>query len=221
MNNPEGLAGASREGVIKYRLEFRTSTAVTFPGLATMNAWRRILLGVGLVGRDDRRYGGLGFGNLSMRCPADPEAFFITGTQTGGLETLSAEHYARVEYCDPLANHIIASGPVRPSSEALTHGAVYQVRPECRYIFHAHSPEIWRQAQALQLPETGAEIEYGTPAMAEAFRELLGESDSDDGGVLVMRGHQDGVVSFADSAAGAGGRLIEALAEALALEDGR
>ena len=218
MRDSLGPAGADREGVIKYRLDFHASPAVFFPGLANLNAWRRILLGVGLVGRDDRRYGGLGFGNLSMRCPEEPGAFFITGTQTGGLQTLGAEHYARVESCDPLANRIKASGPVRPSSEALTHGAVYQVRPDCRYIFHAHSPAIWRQAEALQLPETGADIEYGTPAMAEAFWELLGEGGDD--GVLVMRGHQDGVVSFANTAAGAGARLIEALAAALALEDG-
>ena len=52
------------EGVIRFDLEFTAAPPVTIPGLDELNAWRRILRQLGLIGQDPDRYGGYGFGNL-------------------------------------------------------------------------------------------------------------------------------------------------------------
>ncbi len=207
-----------REGVVKYRLDFREQPGRTFEGFRELSAWRHILFRLGLIGQDPDRYGGLGFGNLSVRAGPDTRAFFITGTQTGGLPELDTAGYALVEACDPVANHIRAVGPVRPSSEALTHGAIYSARPECRFVFHVHCPAIWRQAAVLGLPATSEGTDYGTPAMAGELQRLVSGALGPDRGVVVMAGHRDGVLAYGDAAGDPGALLVATLARALAAE---
>jgi len=118
------------EGVIKFDLAFSSAPAVHPETLRELNAWRRILWQLALVGQDPQRYGGYGFGNVSQRlAPFDAEpgrrAFIISGTQTGGLATLDASAYCTVTQHDPRRNQIAAAGPVRPSSESLTHAMIY------------------------------------------------------------------------------------------------
>ena len=57
------------EGVIRFDLEFTAVSPVTIPALDELNAWRRILRQLGLIGQDPSRYGGYGFGNISRRLP--------------------------------------------------------------------------------------------------------------------------------------------------------
>ena len=83
----------NREGVIKFNLDFRAGPAPAQHEVAELNRWRQRLYALGLVGQDPARYEGLGFGNVSVRCPG---GFLVSGTQTGGLETLGPQHYARV-----------------------------------------------------------------------------------------------------------------------------
>ena len=82
-------------------------------------------------------------------------------------------------------------GPIRPSSEALTHAAIYDAFESIRYVFHVHSPDIWRQSQWLSLPSTSADIAYGTVDMALALKKLAGASGPE--GIMTMLGHEDGV----------------------------
>lgn len=55
------------EGVIRFGLEFTAAAPVSIPCLGELNAWRRILWQLGLIGQDPGRYGGYGFGNISRR----------------------------------------------------------------------------------------------------------------------------------------------------------
>jgi hypothetical protein len=76
------------EGVIKFALEFTAAGPVAIPGLGELNAWRRILWQLGLIGQDADRYGGYSFGNVSRRvepydAPANRRPFVISGSQTG------------------------------------------------------------------------------------------------------------------------------------------
>jgi len=41
---------------------------------------------------------------------------------------------------------------MKPSSEALTHAAVYAASQTVKSVVHVHSPIIWRHYQALALP---------------------------------------------------------------------
>lgn len=205
-----------REGVVKFDLEYRPSAALSRAVLAELDAWRALLHQLGLVGLDPARYGGVGYGNVSMRLPpydAPPGArrFAISGTQTGALASLAPEHYAVVTAYAVAENRVIAEGPVRPSSESLTHAMLYDLDGRLRFVFHVHSPEIWRAAASLGLPVTDADAPYGTPAMAAAVRRLYECGGFTVPGLFVMGGHEDGVIAVGERAEEAGGALIRAL----------
>lgn len=210
-----------REGVTRYRLEYSPSAPLPRAWLAELEAWRTILWRLGLIGLDPARYEGVGYGNVSQRLPpfdAPPGArrFAISGTQTGGQAALGPEQYAIVAAYSPHDNRVTAEGPVAPSSEALTHGMLYDLDARLRFVFHVHAPEIWRSAARLRLPVTDPAAGYGTPAMAEAVRALFVRGALASPGVFVMGGHEDGVIACAERADAAGDVLIETVARALA-----
>lgn len=212
-----------REGVIKFDLQYRRSPPLARAALAELDAWRTILHRLGLIGRDPARYGGAGYGNVSMRlppfdAPAGARRFAISGTQTGELAALGPEHYAIVAAWVAGENRVVAEGPVPPSSESLTHGMLYDLDAAVRFVFHVHAPGIWRAAGALALPATDPAAAYGTPAMAEAVRELHARGALALPGLFVMGGHEDGVVAFAERADEAGALLVRTVARALARE---
>lgn len=209
-------AMARQEGVIKFQLTYQPGSALGLPQLHTLNRWRAILYHHRLIGQDPARYGGYGYGNLSCRIPPfdvppDARRFLISGTQTGHLAALGPEHYALILAAKPEENRIDATGPIRPSSESLTHSAVYAVDPAIHWVFHAHSPAIWQQAAARNLPTTEPDVAYGTPEMAAAVQQLFAETDVAARRIFVMGGHEDGVVAFGPTAASAGQTLLDAL----------
>lgn len=211
-----------QEGVIKFNCQYLPTPAISLPGWQSISAWRQILCRLQLIGQDPGRYQGLGFGNISWRLPQPAESpndrpFAISGTQTGGLAQLLPEHYAQVLQCDPASNFVRAQGPVKPSSEALTHATLYNVDEAVRVVMHVHSPELWQQGAALGLPLTAAEVEYGTPQMAAEVERLLADEQQRRLGIFIMGGHEDGVVAFGPSAEEAGTTLVRWLARALTL----
>lgn len=211
-----------QEGIIKYRLDYQWAAPPEAALVRSLTAWHRLLRTLGLIGEDPNRYNGLGFGNLSRRLEASRHgeaAFLISGTQTGHLTRLNPEHYALVYECDTRQNRIRARGPIRPSSESLTHGAIYAAAPDLAYVFHAHCPEIWRHARALGLALTAHDVPYGTPEMAAEVCRLLALPQVRRIGAFAMGGHEDGVISFAGDAEAAGCAMLCVLARALELTD--
>ena len=204
-----------REGVTKYQLHFSRSAPLPAAQLAALNAWRTLLFQLGLIGQDPKRYGGVGFGNLSMRLVPGSLRFAVTGTQTGHLPTLDRMHYAIVTACDAATNQLTAEGPIAPSSESLTHGQIYAFDARVNFVFHVHAPQLWRAAPRLGLPGTDESAEYGTPQMVSEVERLFRQSDLPQLGIFTMRGHEDGVVSFGASAEEAGAVLLRQLALAL------
>lgn len=203
------------EGVVKYKLDNTNAPPVSSGLIKEINAWRRIFFLLGLIGQDPARYGGYGYGNVSCRLKENNKAFLITGTQTGHIPELGPIHYTTVTTCDPDLNHIISSGPIEPSSEALTHGALYRVDQSIQFVFHVHCPEIWRNADKMDLPTTSPDINYGTPEMAQAFEQLLTDTETQEKSIIVMGGHEDGVVAFGSTAERAGAELINCYSRAL------
>jgi hypothetical protein len=204
------------EGAIHFAYGLAPLTGPALPDevFAEMRAWRRICRRLGLVGRDPRRYGGLGFGNLSVRDPADPTRFVITASQTGGARDLRTADLVRINECSLARFWVEAEGRKPPSSETLTHAMVYAADPEVRWIVHAHSPDIWRSTAHLGLPCTGAAVPYGTRAMANAVAALL-ETATERPLVFTTLGHEDGVFACGADARATGLALIERLADAL------
>lgn len=209
------------EGVIKFQLEFSLAPAPAWDTLADLNAWRRILYLTGLIGQEPGLYGGYAYGNVSVRLPdcsgAVKPAFVICGTQTGGLSELSAEHYTTVLSCNVRENKVVAQGPVRPSSEAMTHSMIYDQNTDIGCVLHAHSPVIWNHAARLGLPITAASIPYGTAQMADAVKALFQHSNLAQQRIFSMAGHEDGIISFGTDPYTAGSVMLQTLARSLSL----
>jgi len=214
------MVSSTTEGVIKFQLDFADGPAPPAELLRELNAWRSIFLQLGLIGQDPRRYAGYGFGNLSRRLPDSTEsAFFISGTQTGHLAQLRPEDYATVLWCNPTANQLTAKGQIKPSSEALSHGILYRCDPKIHWVMHLHAPAIFRKRQALGLPATDPAAAYGTPEMAEEIQRLATKREKPTPGLLVMSGHEDGILAYGSTAAETGSLVITTLAAALQLNE--
>jgi ribulose-5-phosphate 4-epimerase/fuculose-1-phosphate aldolase len=192
--------------------------------IRTLSAWRQILAHLGLLGQDPARYEGLGYGNVSARVGPFGDIgrgcrrFLVTGTQTGGVAHATLREFCLVESWDIGRNQVTSAGPVEPSSESLTHAAIYDASPAIRVVLHAHAPDIWRQAGALGLPVTSERAANGTAAMAAEVQRIFRESTFASTRVAAMGGHADGVVAFGRDAAEAGLALVAQYARALSLE---
>lgn len=201
---------AEQEGVIKYQLAFSIAEPMPFERFTALNYWRCYLYRLGLIGQDPARYGGLGYGNISSRIGAGRCEFLISATQTGHLPLLCREHYAHVTGFDLDRHWLQANGLHPPSSEALTHASVYACRKDVGCVMHIHCPRIWARAGELRIPSTAADIPYGTPEMARAVQTLVLER-VEPRGVVVMCGHEDGMLVYGTSEEDAGAVLTDLL----------
>ena len=202
---------AETEGVVKYRLHHEPGSPLDASDLADLIRWHAQCWDLGVVGRDPRRYGGYAFGNISVR---QGSGFIISGTQTGGREQLTAADYARILECDPGDNQVRSQGPAKPSSETLTHGEIYAAQPHIQAIIHGHAPVLWSQARDLGLPITAPDAACGTPEMAAEVRRIVQALGAD--GLLIMGGHEDGVIAYGKDLDATGARFWEALEKAKA-----
>jgi ribulose-5-phosphate 4-epimerase/fuculose-1-phosphate aldolase len=167
-------------------------------------AWRRRLRELGLIGADAQ---GVGYGNLSIRLFASP-TFLITSSQSSGLAEVDQQHFARVTVVDLDRNYLRSVGERPPSSEALTHAALYQVNNGIRAVVHVHSPAIWN-ARRYVLPTTRDDVLYGTPEMGYEMLRLHKRKALGRQGVVIMGGHQDGVIAFGPTIAEAAGEILK------------
>lgn len=135
---------------------------------------------------------GIGFGNLSARSGNTPE-FYISGTATGSYRKLGKNHYCLVKDFDIQQNRLSCTGPVRASSESMTHAVIYRADPRVGAIFHIHHAAMWSVLIG-RAPTTPSDAEYGTPEMALALTELMNDPVSRDQRIAVMGGHQDGII---------------------------
>jgi ribulose-5-phosphate 4-epimerase/fuculose-1-phosphate aldolase len=213
------------EGVIKFSAlhESRPLTPRRFGSLAgRLMAWREIMAKTELVGQRPDRYDGAGYGNVSGRigaptAPRRRRGFLITGTQTGGRSCLELGDFCVVESVEPVLNRVSSYGEIMPSSESMTHAAIYDLSSRIRFVLHAHSPVIWRQRERLSLPTTATSVEYGTPEMAREVERLYRSTRLAELGILAMGGHEDGIIVFGHSCEEAGQVLLSHLARAYEL----
>lgn len=175
----------------KFSCEPVADAVTSFGGLAELNAYRRKLLDLHLVGVDPT---GIGFGNLSVRDGATNN-FYITGSATGGIHELTLAHCAKVVAYDFKANCVRYQGSVTPSSESLTHAAIYESDTSARAVIHCHDSRLW-MAVLNQAPTTSQAVEYGTPEMANEIMQLFTRTDAQSRNIVVMAGHEGGILTF-------------------------
>jgi L-ribulose-5-phosphate 4-epimerase len=193
----------NEEGVIKFHCNWTETPAVDEAVIKKLNDWRDRLYGAGLIGMTDD---GIGYGNISRRL--DETSFIITGSGTGTLGKLSAAHYVTVTGYDLEQNQVIAKGPLRPSSESLTHAAIYSQAKQVQAVFHVHHPALWNRLLRTA-PSTGRAVPYGTPQMAKEVMRLISESSVK---LFAMAGHEDGIIAFGETEEEPGKQLMEAVA---------
>lgn len=180
------------EGYIKYQAHW-SKKAIEVPEaeLLEINQYRSQLIALSMIGKIPD---GPSFGNISVRDSGNQ--FFISGSDTGMLQTLNPEHLARVKSCQIAQNQIAFEGLIAASSESMTHAAVYEKNPSVHAVIHIHNAKLWKQ-WLFKLPTTSSEISYGTPEMALALQDLVGlETNS---GTIVLGGHEDGLISYGEN----------------------
>jgi L-ribulose-5-phosphate 4-epimerase len=176
---------------VKFTHERAASSLVGFPTLAELNAYRRRLLELRLIGVDSN---GVSFGNLSVREGATKN-FYITGSRTGALPELALSECARVVDYDFKSNCVRYEGTAIPSSESLTHAAIYEADKKAAAVIHCHDSSLWA-ALLNRAPTTSGAVDYGTPAMADEVMRLFEVTNVQSRKLLVMAGHDGGLVTF-------------------------
>jgi len=180
------------DGVIKYSIEHQTADTPFFSGYEQLEALRTRLFSLGLIGEKD----GIGYGNLSMR-DKNSKPFFITATQTGRKQTLSREYYTYISDYNFSTFKIISKGTHKPSSEALSHAMIYAIDERITTVIHIHSLALWKFMQSKNALATTAE--YGTAEMVEEIAGLYANLDPMMNNAFVMKGHEEGIITFGRS----------------------
>ena len=190
------------EGYIKFNCTWIEEELPDKNIIDELNTWRQKLFNKQLIGA---YADGIGYGNISCRLADD--SFLITGTATGNISRLTDRHYTRVSGFDLVNNTITCHGPIKASSESLTHAIIYASLPDVNAVVHIHNHELW-QKLLNKVPTTNPQVAYGTPEMAFEISRLLKSTKPSDEKFLVMAGHEDGLISFGSNLAEAAGEFL-------------
>jgi L-ribulose-5-phosphate 4-epimerase len=175
----------------KFSSERVASEIASFGRLAELNAYRRKLLDLRLIGMDRN---GIGFGNLSVR-DGTTSNFYISGSATGGIQELTLTDCAKVVACHFARNRVRYEGSALPSSESLTHAAIYESDPTAGAVIHCHDAELWA-AVLNEAPTTSNTAQYGTPELAYEIMQLFKRTDMRSRKILIIAGHEAGILTY-------------------------
>lgn len=192
------------EGYIKFELAWQIGPPPPAWAVTELNEWRRPLHAAGLIGH--YADAGVGFGNLSLR-GRNLAKFYVSGTQTGHLDSLGPEHYTAVTDYDIAANRVSCKGPIEASSESMTHAALYELDDAINAVVHVHSPSVWQRYLDV-LPTSSVEVPYGTPEMAAELQRLCRETEFAADGIAIMAGHEEGVIAIGNNLREAARRIL-------------
>ena len=176
---------------VRFTCEHVMEEAAPFAGFNELNACRRKLLQLRLIGTYPN---GISFGNLSIREGAS-DRFYITGAGTGGKPELTTADLARVTAYDFGKNWLRCEGTIIASSESLTHAAVYESDLDAAAVIHCHDIKAWGSLRG-KVPTTSANADYGTAALANEVRRLFRETDVKRRRIFVMTSHEGGIITF-------------------------
>ena len=98
-------------------------------------------------------------------------------------------------------------GPIKASSESLTHAAIYECSADIKAVIHIHHKEFWDKALNV-IPTSSNSVPYGTPEMANEIFRLYKETDFSTNKIMAMAGHDEGIIAFGNTLAEAG-QIIE------------
>ena len=178
------------EGYIKFNCNWIEEELPNDLNIDSLNFWRQEMYNQALIGAYND---GIGYGNISQRLPDG--SFLISGTATGNIKQLTDAHYTCVTSFDVARNTLTCHGPVKASSESLTHAIVYESLTEVNAVVHIHNKTLWGRLLN-KIPTTSAHTAYGTPEMANEINQLLVTTNLKEVKILAMAGHEDGIIAF-------------------------
>lgn len=190
------------EGVIKFKLTLKKAPAPEVNEIISLEKWRALFFKLSLIGEYPTDH--IGYGNLSSRL--SKKSFIITGSQTGHLAHLQPHHYSKVIECDLARGSVTAEGLIPPSSESLTHYGMYQANRDINYVFHVHHEKLWELLIKDNCDFIDENVSYGTTEMAKAVQDIIKDKSS---GLIVMKGHADGIISFGSTVDEAGRIILD------------
>jgi L-ribulose-5-phosphate 4-epimerase len=130
------------QGVVKFNCHWNQSgPVISDEQYEIINYWREVLFNMDLIGAYEN---GVAFGNISMRAGSGNQ-FVITGSATGEIPELEPGHYVKVNSFNIEDNAVQCVGPLKASSESLTHAAIYSSDPGSNAVVHVHSIELWNE----------------------------------------------------------------------------
>ena len=179
-------------GAVKFNCHWTQSgPVISDEQFEIINYWREILYNMDLIGAYEN---GVGFGNLSMRINGGNQ-FVITGSATGEIPELEPGHYVKVGSFNIDDNAVQCSGPLKASSESLTHAAIYLADSDTNAVVHVHNLELWSEL-IYKVPTTNPGMDYGTTGLAKDITRLFLESDVFEKRIIVMAGDRAGILTF-------------------------
>jgi methylthioribose-1-phosphate isomerase len=178
------------EGYIKFICNWTKSEPLSNESIAEINKWRNKLYNLGLIGAYPN---GIGFGNISIR--QKNNEFIITGSATGNLKNLDNQHYVLVNNYNIQENMVDCIGPIKASSESLSHAIIYEMSPETNAIIHIHNLKLWEKF-INKAPTTNSNISYGTTEMANEIKKMFQKTNLLNEKFIVMGGHIEGIIAF-------------------------
>jgi ribulose-5-phosphate 4-epimerase/fuculose-1-phosphate aldolase len=176
---------------VKFTFDRARADFPPFDEFFDLNACRSKLRDLRLIGIDAN---GIGFGNVSVR-DGGTNNFYITGSATGGLPNLTLADFVRVVAYDFQKNWLRYEGSAIPSSESLTHAAIYESDPSTFAVIHCHDSVLWG-TRLDRVPTTSKRVSYGTPEMAYDIMQQFKVTDVPSRKILVMAGHEGGILTF-------------------------
>jgi hypothetical protein len=192
------------EGYVKYNCTWISDLPLDKSLVGELNNWRNRFYQLGLIGQYDN---GIGFGNMSTRGKLGKE-IIISGTNTGGIAVLDESHYTTVIDYDWRENWVTCRGTIAASSETLTHAAIYEANININAVIHIHHRPLWENLM-YRVPTTRENIAYGTPEMAAEIIRLCQEDSLEEQQILVMSGHEEGIIAFGQNLEKAGNLLLD------------
>jgi hypothetical protein len=180
------------QGFVKFNCHWSQSgPVISDEQFEIINNWRDILFNMDLIGAYEN---GVAFGNISMRINGTNQ-FVITGSATGEIPELEPGHYVKVNSFNIDDNAVQCVGPLKASSESLTHAAIYMTDPGANAVIHVHCIDLWNEL-IHKVPTTNPSMDYGTIALAKDIFRLFKESDVIEKRIIIMAGDRAGILTF-------------------------
>jgi len=180
------------EGFVKFNCHWSQSgPVISDEQFEIINYWREVLFNMDLIGAYEN---GVGFGNISMRTGPGNQ-FIITGSSTGEIPELEPGHYVKVVSFNIDDNAVQCFGPLKASSESLTHAAIYMSDPDTNAVVHVHAIDLWNEL-IHKVPTTNPGMDYGTTGLAKDILRIFREPEVYEKRIIVMAGDRAGILTF-------------------------